>query len=79
MQGTKLYIKHVSRNKESNMEQLQIFPEIQIVRTPRVVKAICECAGSVANFLAFIPDLGITHGDHFNRTDVRDEANQVVN
>lgn len=58
----------------------EFFPEIKIVRTPRVITALCECLGNLADRMpAFIPDLGITHGDHFNKSDVRDEANQTIN
>lgn len=39
----------------------QVFPEMQLF--PRI-----KAVGSwIADRLAFIPDLGITHGDHFNR------------
>ena len=53
------------------MAQEQIFPEIQIVRTPRVVRALCECVGDAAAKLSFLPQTPLaTHGDNFNHVAV---------
>lgn len=61
----------------------EFFPEIKIVRTPRVVTAICECIGSVGSRLSFIPDLGLTHGQHLPSAlkvdDPRPQANELIN
>lgn len=57
-----------------------IFPEVQVVRTPRVVTAICGCLGDIGAKLSFLPSTPLaSHGDNFNKTDVRDEANHVAN
>lgn len=61
--------------------QEQIFPEIKIVRTPRVVTALCECLGGLAHFLPREPLA--SHGDHLPswlpEADPRPVANEVVN
>lgn len=62
-------------------EQLQIFPEIKVVRVPKVVTAICECLGGVAHFLG--RETLASHGDHLPswlpEADPRPAANEVVN
>ena len=61
--------------------QETIFPEIKIVRTPRVVKVLCECLGSVGSFLG--TQTLATHGDHLPswlpEADPRPEANDHIN
>lgn len=48
-----------------NQEPQSIMPEIKLFN---VRENLRKAVGSwIADKLAFIPDLGITHGDHFNR------------
>lgn len=42
-----------------------IMPEIKILKCPPPIEGIARAIGKA---LAFIPDLGITHGDHFQKT-----------
>lgn len=62
-------------------EQLEIFPEIKIVRIPKVVTSLCDCLGRVAHFLPREPLA--SHGDHLPswlpEADPRPEANEIVN
>lgn len=47
------------------MAQESIFPQMEVIRTPRVVKVLCECFGSVASTLSFLPSEPLApHGDH---------------